>query len=210
MAMFLIYTIICSNIDDHDDVNDDDDDHHSRSIDNWCVTLLRSIAYLAVLSYIAPSCSGSGLGSFFSISGSASWTQYSNSYTATNPVHVPQFTVHGGGASETVYLDDISVVRDSLPTIQLLSNPSFENSTSGPTAWSIWCTSYCAGSGDGGRISTSGCHPGSGNNCYMDHCKTGYDLLGQSFSTEVGESYTISFWYFKTGGGAGKLFVDIH
>ncbi|CAF3678647.1 unnamed protein product [Rotaria sp. Silwood1] len=156
------------------------------------------------------SCNGTGLGSFLSASGSNGWAYYSKNYTATKAAPVLQFAVHGGAAAETVYLDGVSVVDVSLPTIQLLSNPSFEMSTSGPTGWAMWCTSSCVGSGDGGQISTIGCQTSFGNNCYKDHCQTGYDFLGQSFSATVGAIYKISFWYSKTGGGAGKFYVDIN
>ncbi|CAF0942358.1 unnamed protein product [Adineta steineri] len=155
------------------------------------------------------SCTGQGVGSLLSVSGSIGWTYYSHNYTATVLAPVLQFAVQGGPAAETVYLDDVSVVAISQPTIQLLNNPSFEMSTSSPIDWVMWCTSSCVGSGDGGHITTSGCHNNSGNNCYTSHCQTGFNFLGQSFSAVVGTVYKISFWYYKTGGGAGKLYVDM-
>ena len=121
-----------------------------------------------------------------------------------------QFAVHGGPAAETVYLDGVSVVSINQPSIELLINPSFEMSTSATTGWTMWCTSSCVGSGDGGQISTSSCRVASGSNCYKSHCQTGYDFLGQTWSATNGAIYRISFWYFKTGGGAGKLYLDIN
>jgi hypothetical protein len=143
------------------------------------------------------------------VSGSISWTLYSYNYTATNPAPTLSFTVHSGPAHETAYLDDVSVVDNSAPSIQLLNNPSFENSTSTVAGWVIWCTSSCISSGDGGQITTSGCHSGSGSNCYMDHCNAGYDFLGQSFPATVGHNYTISFWLYKNSGGGGTFYANI-
>lgn len=159
---------------------------------------------------LATSCSGTSLGSLLTASGSIGWTYYSKNYTATKPAPVVQFATHGGPAAENVYLDGVSVVDTSQPTVELLSNPSFEMSPVATTAWVIWCTSSCVGSDDGGQISTSGCQATYGSNCYKSHCETGYDFLGQAFSATIGTIYRISFWYRKTGGGAGKLYVDIN
>jgi len=141
--------------------------------------------------------------------GGLPWTSYSYTYTATNTAPTLSFTVHSGGGEKS-YLDGVSVVDNSAPSIQLLNNPSFENSTSTVTDWVIWCTTSCnGGGGDGGRISTSGCHPASGSNCYTDKCGAGYDFLGQSFSATIGDNYTISFWLFKNGGPPGVFYANI-
>ena len=137
------------------------------------------------------------------------WTFYSFNYTATRSSHTLSFTVHGGGASETTYLDNVSVVDRSVPSTEVLHNPSFENSTSIPTSWSSWCSSSCTKSGDGYEIVNSGCEPSSGSYCIRNHCKDGYDFLGQSFSTIIGHVYKISFWVFKDGGNAGIFFANI-
>jgi hypothetical protein len=137
------------------------------------------------------------------------WTFFPSIYTATNAAPILSFAVHGGGGGEPVYLDGISVVDISAPSIQLLNNPSFENSTSAVTGWTIWCTSSCQSSGDGGQITTSGCHSGSGSNCYTDRCDAGYDFLGQSFSATIGHSYNISFWLYKSGSPVGMFYANI-
>jgi hypothetical protein len=144
------------------------------------------------------------------VNGGIGWTLYSYNYQATNAAPVLSFTVHGGGAGETSYLDDVSVVDNLAPSTELLNNPSFENSTSTVTGWVIWCTSSCTSGGDGGKITTSGCHSGSGSNCYKDRCNSGYDFLGQTFSATVGHNYTISFWLYKNGGGAGYFYANIN
>ena len=158
---------------------------------------------------IATSCASPGSANLLTVSGAIAWTLYSYIYTADNPAPILSFTVHGGPASETVYLDGVSVVDNSAPSIELLNNPSFENSTSTVSGWMIWCTSSCIQNGDGGQITTSGCHSGSGSNCYTDHCSIGYDFLGQSFSATVGHNYTISFWLYKNGSPAGMFYANI-
>jgi hypothetical protein len=106
------------------------------------------------------------------------------------------------GASDYTYLDDVSVVDNSAPSIQLLKNPSFENSTTNLTGWTTWCatTAICFSTGNGfpGQVlaNISACHTG---NCYIDHCHNNYDYLVQSFSATIGHIYTISFWLQQTG-----------
>ena len=158
---------------------------------------------------IATSCTSQGSANLLAVNGGLGWTLYTYNYMATHSLPTLSFAVHGGGASETVYLDDVSVTDKIAPSIQLLNNPSFENSTSTVTGWVMWCTSSCQTSGDGGTIINTGCHTGSGNNCYTNHCKNGYDFLGQTFSTIVGHNYTISFWLHKTGGPAGYFYASI-
>ena len=42
------------------------------------------------------------------------------------------------------YLDSVSVIDNSAPLIQLLTNPSFENSTITITGWIQSCESTCS------------------------------------------------------------------
>jgi hypothetical protein len=117
------------------------------------------------------------------------------------------FGFQNGGADYTS-LDDVSVVDTSAPLIQLLDNPSFENSTSVLNGWITWCQSSCGGSGNEGKVSTSGCYSG---NCYIDHCqKNNYDYLTQSFSATIGNTYTISFRLCQIVGGAGKFYANLY
>jgi hypothetical protein len=113
------------------------------------------------------------------------------------------------GAADYIYLDDVSVVDNSAPSIQLLNNPSFENSTSNITGWTAWCaTTGNCGSGFPGQVMTnSSCHTG---NCYIDHCHANnYDFLAQSFLATMGHTYTISFWLQETGTTIIKFAANI-
>jgi hypothetical protein len=106
------------------------------------------------------------------------------------------------------YLDDVSVVDNNAPSIELLINPSFENSTTSLTGWGTWCaTATDCGSGFPGQVlSNSNCHSG---NCYYDHCHNSYDYLLQSFPATIGHNYTISFWLQQTGTGTIKFYANI-
>jgi hypothetical protein len=115
------------------------------------------------------------------------------------------FGFKGYGGMDYSYLDDVSVVDNNSPSIQLLNNPDFENSTSSPTGWIQWCQSACGS--DAGQVTNSAsCYSG---NCYVDHCQNNYDYLAQSFSATINDIYTISFWLYQTGGGQCEIYVNI-
>jgi hypothetical protein len=126
---------------------------------------------------------------------------------STMPILIFGFSITSTGYN---YLDDVSVVDSSAPSIELLNNPSFENSTTNITGWTTWCgNASCTTSGGfPGRILTnSSCHSGS---CYFDRCRTNYDYLSQSFTATVGTVYTISFWYQQVAGlGNMKFYAEI-
>jgi hypothetical protein len=118
--------------------------------------------------------------------------------------------VGDGAAGRYWYLDSVSVVDVTAPTIELLQNPGFDNSTTALTDWTQYCTSTCGS--DAGKVVTSGCVSG---NCYMDHCNGGseIDFLSQSGSTIIGHTYTISFWLLDSGSGAdgaSVAYVDLY
>ncbi len=164
---------------------------------------------LIVWFFAAPICSTMGLGTLMHVSGTHFWTQFSGTYTATTTMPILSFAFTNGPGSDT-YLDDVSIVDNSAPSVQLLDNGSFENSTSmPPTGWVTWCSSMCSGGGSIVSIlSNCSCCLSSGN-CYANHCYHGPDFLAQSFSATIGNSYTISFWWQQTGGGLAALYVDV-
>lgn len=108
-------------------------------------------------------------------------------------------------------LDTLSVVDNSAPAVELLMNPSFENSTTA-TGWTQWCSSTC-GSTFGVVVSGANCYLSTGN-CFSDNCyaSLGIDFLGQSFPTTVGHTYKISFRLILDGSGttsANRFYADI-
>jgi hypothetical protein len=161
-------------------------------------------------------CSSSGHGTLSSLNLSipVSWTQYSYNYTASSTT----LTLIFGFTTEparTYYLDDISVVDVNASNIQLLKNPSFENSTTNLTGWTLWCSTSCSGTG-GKLYTTNNCHLSIGT-CFGANCPgtSAIIFLGQSFSTIIGHIYTISYWLIASGGGGGAnnqnhFYVDVN
>ena len=161
---------------------------------------------------VATNCGGVGLGTLASYTGTgstAAWALFTHTYTPTHTAPMLTFISTDGGADIT-YLDGVSVVENGVG-VELLTNPSFEDSTSTPTGWTTWNWCGCSASGitSGSTITTGGtCHTGSGSNCLHDHCKSGYDFIGQTFNATIGQTYTISYWLSLVVGPAGKLYVD--
>lgn len=139
----------------------------------------------------------------------APWTYYSFSYTATKTNPILQFAFNNGGS--TTYLDDVSVANIVSNTTQLLTNPSFESSTSlPPVGWATWCTSTCL-SGTAGKIVTnsSACYNSSGSSCFVNQCTAGYQFLAQEFAAVANQIYIVSFWLRITSGTTIQFYVDI-
>jgi hypothetical protein len=159
-----------------------------------------------------PSCTATPGASFLNrtytaAGGALNWTQFAYNYTAisTNPLLVFAFA---NGGSDYTYLDSVSVVDNNAPSIQLLNNPGFENSTSNITGWTSWCstTANCGAGNTGQILANSTCYSG---NCYMDHCQNSYDFLAQSFLAKMGDTYTISFWLQQVGTSTLKFNANI-
>ncbi len=140
------------------------------------------------------SCSTSGRGNVDILSSlyPFPWTKRSYNYTAINSISTIVFGIHGN-LFLSLYLDDISVIDNANPSIQLIKNSGFENSTTSLIGWNLWCSSSCGSGTQGGLISSSNCR--SSNNCFKDECdNSGTDFLAQSFPTIVNHIYTISFY----------------
>jgi hypothetical protein len=176
-------------------------------------TICKRILFVAT-----PVCSSSGHGTLVLLAGvPTSWAQYTYNRTANTTALTLMFGFRGdaaGGGQRYWYLDDVSVVDVTAPGIQLLQNPSFENSTTALTGWNQWCTSTCpSGSTNAGQVASgSNC---KSSNCYMDHCYGGgaIDFLSQTILATIGHVYTISFWIFDYGSGpngATNAYVDVY
>ena len=145
-------------------------------------------------SFTGFSCSTTGRGNVDTLTSDLvfSWTKRSYNYTAINSISTIVFGVNGNTAV-SLYLDDISVIDNANPSIELIQNPGFENSTTSLTGWNLWCSSSCGFDSQGHLESSSNCH--SSHNCFEDECdSSGTDFLVQSFSTIVSHRYTISFY----------------
>ena len=158
----------------------------------------------------AYTCGGKPM-SLVNISGnpSTTWLPVTTTWTAnrTNPM-----LIFGFDGSSSVYfsLDDVSVVDNMNTSVQLLTNPSFDNSSSGAIGWTPWCSQTCTG-GTGGNVSSSGCRTST---CYRGACGGGgTDYLVQAFSAIIARTYNITFWYqrvkFGGSGSAVTLYAGI-
>ncbi|CAF0901721.1 unnamed protein product [Adineta steineri] len=159
------------------------------------------------------SCTATGVGNIDRLTSSSnvSWTQYSYNFTAYEIATTISFGVNGN-TQNCIFLDDISVTDITNPSMELLTNPGFENSTTTLTGWNAWCASTCGGSSAGHIVSGSDCR--SSSNCYRGQCSSsGTDYLIQSFTTTLNHVYTISFWQrsvrFSSGGASLYLYIDI-
>jgi len=131
-----------------------------------------------------------GLIAFLNESIPSGWTSYSYNYTATKTIPTLLFGFETDNR-DTYYLDDVSVVDNSIPSIELLINPSFENSTLNATDWIQLCETTC----NSQIVSGSQCFESSGN-CLMTSCpvdNSSIFFVGQSFMATIGNTYTISF-----------------
>jgi hypothetical protein len=187
----LICLIICST-------------NNSNNINKCVITIINPL--VSIYYIIATSCTTVPASNLLQKNGGTSWTPYSFSHTAATTAPTLVFGFQNG-MGDVNYLDDVSVVDSGAPLIQLLNNPSFENSTSQPTGWITWCQSGC-GSGDAGKVISGGsCYSG---NCYKDFCQSPvYDYLAQSFPATINHIYTISFRLYQSGGPAGNFYANI-
>ncbi len=154
----------------------------------WFTTVVMSACVIIV----GPTCSPSGRGTLatYSTTTPSSWTTYSYNYTAITALTTLLFGFESE-AARLFHLDDVSVVNVNQPNVQLLANPSFENSSSTPNGWRVWCLSTCSSSST--QISSnSNCYASSGR-CFQANCAFGIGFVGQSFPTMIGDTYTISF-----------------
>ena len=161
--------------------------------------------------HICLGCTPTGRGILLSLNDStpAIWTHYQINYTATNTFHTLSFGFQNENNRE-YYLDQVSVINVNNLGVELLSNGNFENSTSNVTDWNQLCTSFCGGFP--GALSTVNCFSG---NCFRDQCRAsaGIDFLQQSFSTVIGQTYTISFMLILSGSGtttSNRFYVDVY
>jgi hypothetical protein len=112
------------------------------------------------------------------------------------------------------YVDDVSVVDSTIPSIELLGNPGFDNATVPFAGWTQWCASSCNNNGitnAGEWFSGFPCGVAP-NRCLQAYCSgtPGIFFIGQSFSAIIGRSYTVSFRHIHLGSGsANEFYVDI-
>lgn len=143
---------------------------------------------------------------FFNESIPSAWASYSYNYTATQITPILLFGFKTD-STHAYYLDDVSVVDSNASSIELLTNPSFENSTISATDWITSCETTCTSQ----IISGSQCF-GSSGNCFMAYCNansSSISFLSQSFMAIIGNTYTISYML-KQGGNSSISSVSFY
>jgi hypothetical protein len=137
----------------------------------------------------------------------ASYTLYTYGFTANDSSATLTFALSGDpGPGHNFWLLDSVSANDTTSGTSLLTNGGFE--TGDFTGWTQYCNTVanCGTNGTSnysGQITGSPCQ--SGSYCYMDRCSPGghFDYLTQSFSTVIGDYYSISFYFrfYAVGGG---------
>lgn len=140
-----------------------------------------------------------------------SWAQHSYTYIATTTEPIVRFGFDGI-SEQCVFVDDVSVVDTLNPSVELLDNPGFENSSLSLVGWVTWCSLTCGSGSEGAINSGSDCR--ASGNCFRGQCRSsGTDFLGQTFSALIGRTYSISFWFqqvrLSSGGGSIILYIDV-
>ena len=128
----------------------------------------------------------------------------------TNPMLLFGFVTSG---SNFHYVDSVSVVDSSNPSVELLDNGGFDNTSIGIPGWNEWCASTCGNNGNtssGEQVISYRCGLAP-NQCLQAFCNGtgGIYFIGQSFSAIIGNIYNISFWYIAGSGGGNQFYVDI-
>ena len=156
---------------------------------------------------------GSGRGNTLNITGAnpSGWSQYQFNYTATSSEHFVIFAFQNEN-NRQYYLDDVSVTDVNSPGVQLLNNPSFENSNTSIPGWTVWCSFTCSGFAAIIEVGAN-CYLATGR-CLRSKCyaSSGIEFVGQSFPATAGGIYSISFRLNLGGSGvsaAQRFFFDI-
>ncbi len=90
-------------------------------------------------------------------------------------------------------LDDISLVDNTNPSGNLVVDGGFEDGFTGWTYDNIYGAAF-HGTISGANCGGAGIGPNSGSYEWCDGSVQAYDAINQNIATNVGDSYTISFW----------------
>ncbi|CAF3903568.1 unnamed protein product [Rotaria sordida] len=174
----------------------------------FCFILI--IAIVAIILAMICSSTDHGLIAILNRSSPSGWISYSYNYSAikTTPTLLFGFETDN---MHRFYLDTVSVVDNNVSSIELLTNPSFENSTMNILGWITSCETTCASQ----IVSGLECSGLSGN-CFMVYCNTSnssISFLSQSFMATIGNTYTISFMLNHVGNpstGIMSFYLDVN
>lgn len=138
--------------------------------------------------------------------GAMSWTCFCVNWTASATSHTINFKFRQD--SQDWYMDDVSIFDSSAN--QVILNGGFEGGTSGTAmsrprannwAWSGSSCNCCMG------VSSSDFKTGTYS--WSDGCNGATDNLSQSFATNIGQKYYISWWLRNPGSGTASFTAQI-
>ncbi|CAF1422284.1 unnamed protein product [Rotaria magnacalcarata] len=127
------------------------------------------------------------------------FTAFSYLYNATSTTTTLRFTSATDNPTKDWFIDNVSVVDVASSGTNLLVNGDFESGAS--VGWQLHS---CSGSCNGSIITSTMCIGGSGN-CYNNPCQpiSNLQLIDQSFNTNIGTTYNVTFYVLKSGSGVG-------
>jgi PEP-CTERM motif len=96
-----------------------------------------------------------------------------------------------------LFLDDVTMKNVTKASAVPVVNGGFELGPVGASAPTGWTYLNMFGASFGGFVSNNNPHTGSNN--YYDGAVQAYDGITQAISTNIGDSYTISFWLDDNG-----------
>ena len=133
----------------------------------------------------------------------STWTLKQYNATATSNTPTLVFKVQDS-FQKNFHIDNVSVVSLNNPSVSLIVNGDFEQSST--VGWNRYdCSSSC---NPPGSIITSGlCLV---NRCYLINSTcVQYQILQQSFYANAGQQYTVSFYLYAPGSNGGTFDASI-
>lgn len=144
------------------------------------------------------------------------WQNYTVNFTPLGPLTAITFAMRADPGY--LYLDDVSVTNSNAPSVNLLTNGDFESGTvpgtdivdTTPVGWN-YANPFIANFN--GIVTPGADHTTGTGNAYVDGSVQAYDDINQIISTNIGDTYTLSFWVATntstTADGAGDpIFND--
>lgn len=120
------------------------------------------------------------------------WTQYTASFVATQGMTNLSFTMREDPAF--INLDDISLIDSTTSSGNLVTNGGFEGGVDGSNEPNNWSYLNSFGASFGGVVGCGGGGHGGSSCYYHDGAVQAYDGITQAISTNIGDTYSLTFF----------------